>query len=249
MTFEHILSKVFFTVTTGDDHKAYVLALGFDNLHKKNTYTIGNPGAWGTIDVALDSFSYYNGFTPLTGTDTYEEKEFTDVTRADFWAPADPENKFMMLMPQTPKTWWQGVSPNASAVPGSDEAYVRMLYRAEEINSSNKDFIGYESATTHPNYGTSSLKDNYTGSLYVLVGYKYASTWVSGKGYEYEIPLPGATGGKLLDEFLYDDQGNQTELPVIGGKVPDDIISSDIFIHLFPIVTDWDDTGNPTPIQ
>ena len=249
MAFKHILSKVSFSVTNtiGDPAAATttqtvdVLALGFVNLKYKNTYDVLTP-KWGTVDAAIDTFNFYNSFDVLTGADVYTAKSFIGKTKGDFYSPADT---FQMLLPQIVKKWNTTGTP-AVETPKVDESYVRMLYRVEESSPLNVDFIGFKSATTHSGYVGSELEvRGYNGPLYVLVGYSFSQPtngWEPGKGYHYEIPVPGGTGGRLLDDRLYDNQGNPTTLKVPGGKVPDVIIPANSDdIRLDPTVTNWDD--------
>jgi hypothetical protein len=250
MGFHHVLSKVHFSVTNiykGDKtntQNAYVLAVGFCNLHTNNVYDIRKT-EWSTpITDDLDNYSYYNDFVGLTGNEKYTEMLFKGADRGKFNSSAFVfANSFMMLLPQNPVKW-DTSDPEAVEDPtDTKEAYVKMLYRVEETAApENLNFIGFHKASDHPNYDNSELaKTGYDGPLYVLVGYSYEPAWISGKGYEYNIPIPGSTGGRLLDKNYYDDQGNETDLEVEDIEVPEVIIPDDDYIHLSPIVTDWDD--------
>jgi hypothetical protein len=114
------------------------------------------------------------------------------------------------------------------------------LYRLE--TAEDKNYIGYEHASDHPYYKGSELElANYDGPLFVLAGYSYETTWEPGKGYQYNIPMPGDGGGILLDTYLYDDQGKTSDFTYSGGEVGENVITSDEYIHLIPKVIEWDE--------
>ena len=258
MDFKHILSKVNFTVSNmfgpnnttpvaNTTQNAYVLSLGFANLYQQNTYnympaTGTTTGAWNPLNtgsIRVD-YNYYNSFVGLSGAQKYSEKRFNSATNASFMTSVNVVDSNLMLLPQNPQVW--NTSSTPVNVPATGDAYVKMLYRVEETSPLNNDFIGFKDASSHLSYPGSALQaKGYTGPLYVLVGYTYAQTWAPGKGYTYNIPIPGVSGGRLLDECLYDDQANRTDLKVPGGKVPDVVIGGDGYIHLDPIVTPWDE--------
>ena len=240
MGFNHILSKVNFTVTNSvAGQEAFIQALGFVNLKDTCTYNVVTP-AWGSQDIKAtrDTFDYFNAFTPSAT--AYTSKTFKNVTNASFFAASDNAN--LMLLPQAHTSWNTDPAVATVVPPVKSDSYVRMLYRVED--PTNPDYIGFKNATSHSAYTANTMPiPGYTGPLFVLVGYSYSSTtdWNAGKGYIYNIPVPGTTGGRLLDEYLYDDHGNKTILKVPGGSVPGVIISSDDEIRLDPTVNAWDD--------
>ena len=236
MTFKHILSKVNFSVSVDNtDYEAYVLALSLKNLHTTNTYDVKN-AAWDPTTNGRESFEYYNHFT--VNASGYTEKKFDKIAKTLFFDKAS--NEHLMLLPQSPTVWNTDSKDATVDEPKDDEAFVQLLYRSTYLT--DKDFIGFEVADNHGGYATSQLKnDNYHGPLYVKVGYSLNLDWEEGKGYQYNIPLPGQTGGRLLDDHLYDDKGNRTDLKVPGGKVPETILGDNDEIRLDPTVTNWDD--------
>ena len=153
-------------------------------------------------------------------------------------------------MPQTNTAWDTSDKDNVS-MPAYTESYVRMLYRLEEHKAPvDYNYIGFQSAKSHAGYDESQLKaEGYEGPLYVLVGYSFSSTWISGKGYVYNIPVPGNTGGRLLDEYLYDEYGRRTDLKTPGGLITDPLIPDDDEIRLYPIVSNWDDNTSGADID
>ena len=249
MGFKHILSKVFFTVSNqfkgsaNTTQDVYVLAIGFKNLHTTDVYNV-RTGLWTTNTTGQNDYNYYNKFESQA--DAYTPVMFNSADKGKFYAnTAEMDASYMMLLPQNPDRWdtYAGGDPESVQPPLTNDAYVRMLYRVEEKAApANDDFIGYKSAVTHPNYdGSQAQADNYTGALYVMVGYSYDPAWLQGNGYQYDIPVPGSTGGRLINKNYFDDKGNETDLPVIDIEVPEVIIPGDDYIHLSPIVTPWDD--------
>ena len=252
MGFKHILSKVFFTVTNqfkgnaNNTQNVYVLAIGFKNLHTSDVFNVRTE-SWTGNTTGKSDYNYYNEFTPrgFNGT-PYAEKLFNGETKGKFYSNiAEMDASYMMLLPQDPDRWdtYNGGDPENVQPPLTDDALVRMLYRVEETAApANPNFIGYKNANNHPDYDGSDLqKEGYTGALYVMVGYSYDPAWLQGNGYQYDIPIPGATGGRLIDKEYYDDKGNPTGLEVIDIEVPEVIIPSDDYIHLSPIVTPWNE--------
>jgi len=251
MNFKHILSKVNFTITNHDgtsqtsdpDHKAYVLAVGFGNLYTTNTYNVVTDAWDAFVTPATDDYNYYNSFDALTGTAVYEELEFNDADK-DAIVPNSPgrfEN--LMLLPQDDSDVWD-VSGTITH-PGGDK-YIRLLYRLQVAG--NDDAVGYLDGSTCPGASTSSvLPSGYDDPLYVLVGYAYAGTWEPGKGYSYDIPLPGVGGGIYLSAFYYDNQGNETDLPIPGAVVGGHVMDVGHII-INPTVNLWDDSPGSSDV-
>jgi hypothetical protein len=251
MNFKHALSKVNFTVTNSDgtnnlsaaDQEAFILATGFNNLFTAGKFNIvteaWNPYLAGAAAGTRTGYNYYNAFVPSPT--AYVQKSFKGAVDKAFFTGIDSN---LMLLPQNPQIWGAVTIP--PALPAANDAYVQMMYRVENNAAPvNPDYIGYKNATAHPNYAASALAArNYTGPLFVKVGFIFQAGWLSGKGYTYNIPVPGAGGGRLLDEYYYDDHGNRTDLEVIGTD-PGDPILGDGFIHLIPKVTDWDEQNVP----
>ena len=257
LAFKHILTKVDFSVSNVDttglsasaDQHVFVMAVGFKNLYTTNSYDMISE-TWNTINTgaAQGDYNYFNAFDVLQDPETYTEKEFVSANEAKFYSTPDIDAAHMMLMPQTANFW--PVAPDQQVnTPTDDQAYIKVFYRVTKDvpgNPGYEDLIGYQTAESHLNYETSELKDRgYKGSLYVLVGFKYNTTWVNGKGYIYDIPLPGKTGGRLLDKYYYDNQGRKTDLEV--GETGTTVVSEDNDIHLIPSVIDWDDQ-NPIDV-
>ena len=262
MPFKHALSKIHFTVSTKPDHKSYVLSVGLVNVNREGTFDVKFSGldpkdAWSGITNPTGIYNYYNHFEEyLIG---YNAKEFLpSVSKAPFYPAGwsqylNEKNAFLMLIPQdqTSRMWKTSSKDMFTDTDGVDryklpeptDTYIRMLYRTEITNPADAIFIGYDIAEKHPNYAGSNVQSHgYAGPLYVLVGYSYDGIWEPGKGYQYDIMVPGSTGGILLDQNYWDDHGHRTDLPVEHHKPGDPILSGDEYIHLVPIITDWVDT-------
>jgi len=268
MTFKHILSKLHFTVTNSysgtpnANQHVFVQAVGFKHVNTKTVYDI--PAGTYTAPTDLGDYTYFGKFfDSSTGASVLPEKEFHNVTvatdnAAKFYAvgvtsPAVAwEDMFLMLVPQVP-TVWDPTSSTPVVGPLSTEAYVQLVYRWENYDGNSPanlvDQIGFKNANTHPDYAGSALETaGYTGPLYVKVGYTYTATWEKGKGYQYNIPVPGTSGGRLITDKLIDNEGNETDLKVPGVDETDPILG-DEYIHLIPTVTEWDDTTPVIPVQ
>ena len=256
LNFNHILSKVNFAVTNTYTHKddsAFVQAVGFVNVYQKNVFDVMTQKWTVNGQNELKDFNYFNWFVPggAGGTQPIKELGFdSDASLEAFYtANTNPtlENANMMLLPQTPdKIWVITKTSDEKDRPGNDEAHVRVMYRYQHNEDEN--FIGFKNAQNHPNIENSITHKTYTGPLYVYAVFTYVGTWEEGYGYKYNLPLPGNGGGRLYDDYLYDDKGNRTDLLYPGGEIDKPVITDDDYIHLIPIVTTWDDL-NPENVQ
>ena len=233
LNFKHILSKVNFTVSTDDPtDKAYVLAVGFCNLVSTATFE-ATDDSWtlGTYGTDIDTFNYYNAFEPIAG-GFRPEIEFMNANKDSLFTGAAAKTEHLMLLPQDPDVW--DIS-DPILHPTNLEAHIRLLYRLEVTG--NPDRVGYADAQDHDDW--SVFGASYTGPLYVMVGYAYDATWESGKGYSYDIPIPGTGGGIYLDEFYYDNEGNRTDLRIPGAVLYGHVLGDNI--SLPADVEDWID--------
>ena len=261
MQFGHILSKVYFSVTNdykgdiaNEEHTAFVQAVGFKYLHETNTYdVIGNVWEPYVSTTYAGEYTYYNEFFPQPSTESnalpvkvFNKVSTSTAANAKFYDSPALEASYMMLLPQA-TTKWVPVKDQRPEI--NKESHVQLIYRWEEADKSNlKTQIGFRHAEDHPDWETSQLKaDGYHPQkpLFVKAGFVYTPIWEMGKGYQYNIPLPGSSGGILLDKYYYDENGNVTDLEVDGTEEGEPIFG-DGYIHLIPRVTDWDDQ---TPID
>ena len=231
MAFSHILSKVNFGINTAEAYTAYVLSLSVEKVSNTGTYN-AVAETWSGNNLSFGaSFSYYDD----------GEKEFpgTVIGAQPFYDL--PHSNHLMMMPQDPGGAGNDWDPLSGSAPNT-ETRVEMLYRLEGETP-----VGYATADSHPDYDTSDTKniDNYHGPLYVKVAYPYASEWVQGKGYTYNISLPGATGGYLIAQNYCDEHGDETDLPVEEITVPNSILSVYDVVRLVPdLENDFNETPN-----
>ena len=246
LTFHHILSKVNFAVTntyTEPGDIAYVQAVGFVNINSKNTYDVMTQ-TWATTYNTPLNYNYFQSFVEdgISGQVVMNGKPFDkDADKERFFdgnSVPTLAGANLMLLPQTPNLWKVTVGPEDTARPGNGESYVRVMYRYEHHQDPN--FIGFFNAQEHPGIENSITHKTYEGPLYVYAVFTYDGDWVKGQGFLYNIPLPGDGGGRLYDDHYYDKFGNRTDLKVPFGEIDKPIIASDDFIHLVPIVTDWE---------
>ena len=247
------------------DHTVYVQAVGFKNVFDINTYDLmeANPvNRWAALPTGYNSgeFPYFNKFfTTPKSQSKLEVATFNGVNDAGsndakFFTttstPAVPspewQDAFMMLLPQDAPIW--NYNPATPAVPTATEAHVQLMYRWENKNSSGVmvDELGFSTAADHPDFDIIDYSIDgkgqvqYEGPLFLKVGFVYTPAWEMGKGYQYNIALPGTSGGNLLDKYYYDEEGNQTPYEVDGIEEGEPVLG-DEWIHLIPKVTEWDD--------
>ncbi len=196
-------------------------------------------------------------------------RTLTSATTDIFLNADSIKYKNLMLMPQVDGTRKLTITSNKLVeTPTADgdivgKSFVTVMYRLQH-NSGR--LVGYENANEHPAYripdtGAGETEASVNGiyatngplsSLFVKAVFPFELNWEQGKGYLYVIPFntSSATGGYLVDQNYYDEAGNRTNL-VVGDsdgdgvpeypKVKDPILQSDGYIHLIPVVTNWDD--------
>ncbi|MDR2911015.1 MAG: fimbrillin family protein [Bacteroidales bacterium] len=250
ITFKHLLSKVDFGLNVATGHTAYVQGLAINNVSMQGLrkFTDASP-SWGMIDGAYNKYTYDGTiYDSPTGNPTANALPVIPWAGTGTAKPifSGVHSNHLMLMPQADNNQnWITTSPNTVEPDG--KSHVTMMYRLAKAGDDN--YIGYADASNHPAYAGSALKTaNYTGALFVKVGYPFTLDWKEGKGYIYNITLPGS-GGYLLDQNYYDENGNRTDLVVgdedgdnnpDGPKVPE-ALTGDDYIHLIPVVSTWDD--------
>ena len=230
LDFKHILSKVSFQVITGADVTVEVQSIAVKNVGSVRTFNFGTfawQGAAPTVNVPSNVYST----APVEGGNI-----FVGATTAA--SVVNGGDGALMLMPQNLSTrvW------NKTAATLGSQTYVEVVYRVYET-ATNKDIIGYGDATDHPDYGT--LGNGETGPLFVKVGFPLPTNWEMGKAYTYTIHLGtnDTSGGNLTDDTFIEDDGTDTDLPVIiDGEekdIPDPIIDVTKPIGFDVTVSDW----------
>ena len=254
MVFKHITSKINFGIITGVDVTAYVNKVDINSLVEAGIYDYGTETWDFTGATATANYDYFSG---AGATDDF----FNTTTSLNFKSPiygtAAHSNHFM-LIPQNATPFWDGIATgvdaggNATGVAG---AYIGMNYRAETAVPMDVDAVGYKERGTctadtewvpgSENDMYNSTNGSYTGPLYVKVGFPIGTvplTWEKGKGYTYNMQLGtvDATGGLYLSKYYYDEDGNNTKIPVDNTPdITDPVADGDI--HFNVDVDEWVD--------
>ncbi len=247
--FKHLLSKVNYSMQVESGYEASVQALGVKNVAGSRAYDFLAED-WTAASQPTPVECTYD-FLYLGRLDDGREAIHADTSifagtsvSVPCYAPADSAN--LMLVPQqVPAQTWTPVSGQAPTT----QAHVYLLYRlGKSSDPAEPDYIGYANASRHPGYPDSFLlTQNYTGELFVKVGYSFTLEWQKAKGYNYNIVLPGSSGGILIAPNYYDDQGEPTDLPVEHTTVGEPLLG-DGNIHLVPQVDNWID-GADIPLN
>ncbi len=229
LIFNHILSKVNFSIKVGEGTKVHTQAVGFNQICDNRDYNISDELWSDNLDTGSDDYPYL--LTANTAIDS---------------SVADIEGSYgnLMLLPQTTTSW--DPEDDAAVVEG---AHIYLIYRAEMGSDVNA--VGYENAANHPNYNAEEYS-KYAGSpLFVKVGYPLGDedfVIEAGMSYDYEINLgvSGATNGYLIDEYYYDENGDVTEFLVEGRDLNDPI--SNGYINFTVSVAEWVEQDDATAI-
>lgn len=229
---------------------------------------------WNITQTEVPGRYDYYGTVPATD-NVKSIKDFTRATEEEeSAAPFYDENSspkasaaHLMLLPQSGTPVWV---PTVFGKPVSDnqteatvespagktitplKAYIGSVYRMTSADG-NTDLVGYTNASNHPNYkgsAAATATPAYNGPLFVKVGFPLNTGffWTMGKAYTYNISLGGlySTGGYLLDNRYYDENGRPTDL-LIGGTDPGEPVSGGT-INFDVTVGEWDEQ-TATPIQ
>jgi hypothetical protein len=230
INFEHALSKVDFGLKVETGYTAQLLKIGVREVCTNGSYEFAAK-QWTPVDVMPGTggeFDYYNS------TASGVAKEFIGENRSE---PVSDDHLMMIPQDRSTSVW----NPTSGNLEGT---HVLMIYRAASATDTH--FIGYDNATGHPNYvGSATELADYTGPLFVMVGYPVTVVWNKGKGYIYNIEIPGTSGGVLISDKYTDINGIPTDLPVEGVNLYEPILG-DEFIHLVPKVSDWTDVSPGT---
>ncbi len=271
LTFQHILSKVNFGVIAGHEMMPAVRSVAIRNVHSKNTFDY-LAQTWGGTTIDAAGYDYYPDavvvppFTTTGGTD--------EDTPVEIYTGTHSNN--LMLMPQSTGTGGTGAPAawdKTAATIGSG-SYIEVVYRITDTatDAEKADYVGYAEGaqylTDYPAFGgtgggNTGWEDytglgteggtQYNGALYVKVGFPVTLNWEKGKGYTYNICLGTAnsTNGYYLDTVYYDENGDKTNVPIIGPDnepvEPGDPVTDGI-INFLVDVTGWG-TDTETPLQ
>jgi hypothetical protein len=240
LDFKHMLSKLDFKVVTGAEVTVLVQSISVKNVFGTRTFDYKTQ-AWLAEPVASDNQSY-----SYTAVANVAANTFVGATTA---TPVTTTTGSIMAMPQSlaARAWNQA----GGSAPTTSESYIEVVYRVIETTST-ENTVGYKDATEHPNYETLKNAADPEEELFVKVGYPLPTVWEMGYAYTYTIYLgtAAATGGYLIDDTFIDEDGEDTNLPVvIPGtvppaeiEVPDPINDTDLPIGFVVGVTGWDET-------
>ncbi len=222
LIFNHILSKVTFGITPGDDVTVYTQSVGFNDICSSRDYDLYYSKWKDQNSAYVDDYSFLDTVNPAVNSD-----------KADIVGT----NGDLMILPQSTVSW-QAVSGDSSV----SGCHIYLFYRAETADDSN--LLGYAKASDHPDY-TDEYAAMSDEPLFVKVGYPIGSTTFEpavGMSYEYDINIgtDGATNGYLLDEYYYDADGFVTTFEVKGKDVSDPL--SDGYINFTVSVNVWEET-------
>ena len=254
MVFNHITSKINFGIITGTGVTAYVNKVDINALVNSGTYDYGT-ATWnlGTSGTAAN-YDYFSG-AGSTAAD-FSNTLTTLNLKSPIYGTAAHSNH-LMLMPQNATPIWGGTITGVDAdgnAEGVTGAYIGMLYRLETAIPSDVDAVGYKvrgNCTTDTDWVAGPENDmynsstgTYVGPLYVKVGFPIGTTpltWEKGKGYAYNMKLgtTDATGGLYLSKYYYDEDGNNTKIPVKGNpNITDPVAGGNI--HFDVDVDAWE---------
>ena len=254
MVFNHITSKINFGVITGTGVTAYVNKVDINTLVDAGTYDYGTKTWDFTGSAATANYDYFDG---AGATDDFFNTATTLNLKSPIYGTAAHSNH-LMLIPQDATPVWDGTATGVDAggnATGVTGAYIGMLYRIETATPMDVDAVGYQvrdNCITDTDWVPGSEYDSYNvtngsynGPLYVKVGFPIGTTpvtWLKGKGYAYNMKLgtTDATGGLYLSEYYYDEDGNNTKIPVTGNPdITDPVAGGDI--HFVVDVDAWEE--------
>ncbi len=266
LTFQHILSKVNFGVIAGHEMRAEVRSVAIRNVHSKSTFDY-IAQEWDGTTTTVAGYDYYVVaddpiFTATGGTNEDRPEPFYSGTHSNN----------LMLMPQSSATGAPAAWDKTAATIATG-AYIEVVYRiVDTAEETAGDYVGYTEGAQYltdypafvpnntgwePTYtgglGTGGGTE-YNGALYVKVGFPVTLDWVPGKGYTYNICLGTAnsSNGYYIDTTYYDDEGNITNIPIIGpdGQQVDkgDPVTDGIINFLIDVAP-WVENSPATPLQ
>ncbi len=203
--FQHILSKIDFRVAASPQVKTYIQSIKIWNAGVSATYTFGT--GWSATTATTNSFTY-RPVAAATNAIAYNSATAQTVN----------SSSALMMMPHiTASTPWNGKTANINT-----GTYVEVVWRMTD--AAGTDIVGFTNATAHPNYAGIPA----SGGLWVKGGFPITANWAAGTYYTYTIVLDGVngTGGTLIGDKFFDDNGNEVALIV---KTPDtgDVINPD----------------------
>ena len=239
LTFRHMLSKIDFKIVTGSKVTVEVQSISVRNVGNTATFNFANL-AWSTPPYKWNSgYNYMQA--PVKNANKFAGQNVAkDVTGS---------SGSLMLMPQN----LSGRGWDKTIYGLNTLSYIEVVYRMYETES-GKDLVGFTNASDHPDY--TDLGSVVTGPLFVKVGYPLPTNWEMGKAYAYSIHIGdgNSTGGNLIEETFIDEEGEETDLPVVYPETgepiepPSPIFPENDVIGFVVSVENWGDQED-NPLQ
>ncbi len=245
LNFNHIMSKISFSVLQYENVLTIIRQLGIENVINKGSYDYVGAEWCELSNSNLGSFDDYVGSSGV----------FAKYGVANKVDPIRSDGHSLMLIPQQGgddddqvPIWDGSVGADSDGEGVPSGAYISIRYRT---SLDGEDVIGYALRDSSPNDTEWSMNSSqysaykkrngtYTGPLYVQAGFKLSAqslNWVAGSEYDYTIQLI-ETGGIHLSEYYYDLDGVNTKIRINGSPdVGDTIFTTDIKIGV--TVSEW----------
>ena len=230
ISFKHILSRVDFKIVTSDELTVVIQSIAVRQVGKSGTFDYSDISWYKSPTQFKSDFSFLKAA---------DKKDNVFVSKTP--TAVEGTSGSLMLMPQDlSERKWDKTIANLNNL-----SYIEVVYRIYRTDT-GKDVVGYTNAEDHPLY--EELQSDVTGALFVKVGYTLPTIWLMNKAYTYVIYLDGSSsGGTLIDEDFLDEDGNDTDLPVVDPETeepiePEEPIFSENQIGFDVEVKEWEET-------
>jgi hypothetical protein len=248
LNFTHILSQVKFQIVVANTLTAHIQSVALKHVATTDSYNYGT-SLWAGEPSGSTSYDYLEFINPA--------KQFEGD---DSSAAIDGTNGVLMLLPQDlSSNAWENTSGTAIADLAS-KSYIEVVYRMHLTAEPYTDIVGFTNGADYP-VGDGSHSEaigNATDkALFVKVAYSLPTTWAQGKAYTYTLYLgtPDASGGNLADGDFVDEDGNDSNLPVVDPDDDEQIDPNDPIVDTnkpigFEVdVTGWDGETTTDPLK
>lgn len=254
LDFDHITSKIDFSVLQDEGILTVIRQLGIENIIDRGSYDYINSTWTALSNTNIGSFDDYVG----------SDGPFAKYGVEDKIDPIRSDGHSFMLIPQSGGTeegqtplWDGSVTIGDSGDLEPEGAYLKIRYRT---NSTTEDIVGYAYRMTSSNDSEwdessdlySAYKKSggtYQGPLYIHAGFKLEAQqldWVAGMEYDYNLQL-NRSGGIHLSKYYYDVDGNNTKIRIDGApNIGDLVFATDASIGV--TVDGWGSSGAEIPL-
>jgi len=236
LAFKHILSKIDFKVVTGAFATVEVQSIAIKNVGNTGVFNFARLD-WSTQPVEWSSQYNYMEAPVKTANIFAGETTPKDVTGS---------SGSLMLMPQdlSLRGWDKAIETIGTL------SYIEVVYRAYD-SQTGEDIVGFTNVDDYPDY-----EGEVSGPLFVKVGYPLPTLWLMGKAFTYTIFIAdgNSSGGNLVEENFIDENGDDTDIPVINPETGEPVEPpAPVFpgntIGFMVSVEGWDETGNIHHLQ